>query len=333
MPISVSTTLLLITTVSLVNSFNLSIQSKSNNAHKKSENVLQSPFHIRPGLDELAEKQQDIQLQLNLDIGMNNENSFTIRDMVLEFQKSLPKGEEDYTMLPGANGWCKNISSQRRCMKLLQPGSFIDMKGEQHIDVYRPSWEMIWPQETPSGSLVMGFELPQDYSRNEYSTTFTSGNIYLRFPIWSKLTLAFGQAKRQSLVVEHDRLYQQKKEALDLCNECRFNPIHKMFHLRHAITIDDKLEDTIKALEAAGPDLSSERGGEYNKNMVMKLKDNLYVSKVGLIYRQKGKFDGESNHEKIGTAHLVKLLSSTQEDKSFGAPITTTTSSRRRLCP
>merc|ERR1739846_182812 len=119
-------------------------------------------------------------------------------------------------MQSGANGMFKSIASQRRSMKLIQPGSFISMKGQQKIDMLRPSWELIWPAETPSGSLVMGFSLPQDYSRNEHSTTLTSGNINIQFPIWSKSSLEFSQAERHRLVVEFNRLYESKKEALDL---------------------------------------------------------------------------------------------------------------------
>jgi len=329
MSILVTTILLLVSTASLVNCFNLSfpLPSKSKNA----EISLPSTFHIRPGLDELAEKQKNVQLQLNLDIGMSNENAFTIRDMVLELQKSQEEEEEEEAMLPGANGWCKNISSQRRSMKLRQPGNYINMKGQQHIHLLRPSWELIWPKETPSGSLVMGFELPQDYSRNEHSTTFTSGNICIRFQVWSKSTLAYGQAERYRLVEENDRLHQEKEEALDLFNECRFNPIQKVLYLRHALTIDEKLERVVSALKEAGPDLSSETE-EYNEKIIMKLKNDLYITKVGYIYHQNGKFDGGHHHEKVGTARLLKLLSSIEEKPQFGQSATTN-SSRRQLSP
>lgn len=316
--------LLLVSTSSLVNSFNLSfLDSISSSPHT---------FHIRPGLDELAEKQKYVQLQLNLDIGMNDENTFTIRDMVLELQKSLPRGKEEEAMLPGANGWCKSISSQRRSMELIKSGNFINMKGQQNINMFRPSWELIWPEETPSGSLVMGFELPEDYSRNEHSTTFTSGNICIRFQVWSKSTLAYGQAERHRLVSEHDRLCREKEESLDLFNECQiFNPIQKVLHLRHAVIADDELERVLSALEAAGPDLSSSKEGEeYNENIVMKLKDDLYITKVGHIYHQSGNFDGGHQQEKVGTARLVKFLSSMEEKSHFGVVSPTTSISRRQ---
>jgi len=309
--ISASTILLILTTLSIVRSFDPSCS-----------------FHIRPGLDELAKKQDHVQLQLNLDIGQ--ENTFAIRDMVLELQKFTPKEEDEYTMLPGADGWCKNVSSQRRSMKILQSGSFVNMKGQQSVEMFRPSWELLWPKETLSGSLVMGFELPRDYSRNEYSTTFSNGNICLRFQVWSKSSLASAQVKRERLVHEHAQLYQQRKDELHSFNTCR-NPIQKILLLRRALLASEELERASTTLKAAGPDLSSDRDEEYNDNVIVKLRDDLYVTKVGSIYRQKGKYDGEHRHEIIGTAHVVKELVSKQEEgeNSFVSP----PSSRRRLRP
>ena len=99
-----------------------------------------SGFHIRPDLIDLTEKQQDVTLQINLDVGGAEQQVHTgIQGMILELHKSLPD-EEDHTVLPGADGWSADCSSGHRRLKVLKNGSFVDMRGTQQVEVFKPSW-------------------------------------------------------------------------------------------------------------------------------------------------------------------------------------------------
>jgi len=99
-----------------------------------------SGFTVRPDLIDLTEKQQDVALQINFDIGgAEGEAHTAIRGMVFELHKSSPN-EDDRTVLPGADGWSADCSSGHRRVKVLKNGGFVDMRGSQQVEVLKPSW-------------------------------------------------------------------------------------------------------------------------------------------------------------------------------------------------
>ena len=150
---------------------------------------------------------------------------------------------------------------------------------------------MTWPKEKPSGSLVLGFELPQDYRRNKNGAIFPTGNIFLRFPVWSKDSLEYGKTERERILSEYQKLVAEQEKALHVHNSSR-NPIEKMVSFRNAIIASEKL-DHFKLHQSAGSDLSN----------VMKLHDIVFMEKTGTIHLQQGDFDGKTIHKILGRAH------------------------------
>jgi len=71
-----------------------------------------------------------------------------------------------------------------------------------------PCWEMVWRDGAPAGSLVCGFDISDDYHRND--ATLPKGKTYISFPVWTTEGLAdareqkaksmgYNQAKRDAL--------------------------------------------------------------------------------------------------------------------------------------
>jgi hypothetical protein len=67
-----------------------------------------------------------------------------------------------------------------------------------------------WKEGAPAGSLLCGFELPQEYKRND--ATLPKGRVYISFPIWTRDTLEHMQDQKK-------RILERASEALDLKNE------------------------------------------------------------------------------------------------------------------
>jgi len=150
---------------------------------------------------------------------------------------------------------------------------------------------MIWPEERPSGSLVIGFELPQDYRRNENGAIFPAGNIFLRFPVWSKDSIEDGKAEYERILSERQKIVVEQEQALHVFKNTR-NPIEKIMSLRSAIIADEKLEDF------------PPEGATSNLANVMKLHDGVYMEKTGNIHLQQGDFDGSTVHKILGRADV-----------------------------
>ena len=192
-----------------------------------------------PLLSEFAQAQTGILLNIGLDIPKDltdkSSSRLYIQDLALELQtSSLLK---DNVNLPGASGPNPTCSTGPLGIKVHEEGTFVSMKGAQTVHFEKACWEMLWLKDRPAGSLVCGFELPEDISRND--AVLHAGRVYINFPIFTIETLQTAQAKK----IEYDTSF---KKCTDLQDEemekmhSTNNPLMKAVHFRNAVGANEK---------------------------------------------------------------------------------------------
>lgn len=127
-------------------------------------------FTAYPALQELAKAQKDCQLSIRLEVGKKNFHKQVVEDgprfcldglQVDLRQEPAPKG---HVGLPGCNGPHPQTSSGARAVDIDKLPSFVGMNGLESVDLENAAWEMVWRESAPSGSLVCGFDVPNEVS-------------------------------------------------------------------------------------------------------------------------------------------------------------------------
>lgn len=104
--------------------------------------------------------------------------------------------------MPGFHGPHPATSSGVGGIAILQSGHFIDMTGQVPLQwtttsgtttaVTGGSWELVWRQNAPSGSLICALDLASDAVRNQ--AKLPKGLVYVTFPVWNREKLTEYQA-------------------------------------------------------------------------------------------------------------------------------------------
>ena len=215
---------------------------------------------------------QDLKLVINLDIGDDGSTGdageggrddyyssaattttntrFVIKDMTINLKNVMPKSDDHVIPMPGINGPHPNLSSGRRMLEVLNEGEFVTMDGVQHLQVSKPTWEMIWKKDSMAGCIICGFELSKDYKRNEASATLPKGRIYFSFPIWTQDTLSRAQYEKDIILRRAQDCLTQKDIAMKKLEE-ESNPIRKALYFREACLAVEKYDINIKPISLA----------------------------------------------------------------------------------
>jgi len=132
--------------------------------------------------------------------------------------------------LPGAHGPHPAMSVGAWDLSVHRPGQFISKNGAQSVDVTQASWEVVWKKDAQAGSLIMGFNVAQDYERN--GVHFPQGTVYIHFPVWSKEGLAIAKdIKARAFQRAQDALRERDEEIGKL--QSTSNLLLKAWHYRN----------------------------------------------------------------------------------------------------
>ena len=213
----------LLTTTALANGFFQNMLPKKN-------------LDSRPGLSQIIDKQTDAKLNILLDIGKEDETRLAIQGMVLELHHE-PADDVKRVLLPGSDGPHSQISSGPRRLDVLSEGTYVDIAGTQHVHTLSPCWEMVWSEGKAAGSLICGFELPQEYKRN--AAMLPKGDLFFSIPVWTQAGLLFGQAQKKRVQEKHAQVLAERDEHL-MKRDTTSNPIMKAIHTRNAFASIDK---------------------------------------------------------------------------------------------
>lgn len=256
-----------------------------------------SKNEIRPDLFDVVDQQDNTQLKIQLHVGDESSGYFTVQDMIVQLGGRYDENEDEHMKLPGKSGPNAKYTSGGRRLNIVSKGNYINMKGLQHIDCDMGCWEMCWTKGSPAGMIIVAFNLPQTYSRN--NAILPGGNMWLSFPVWTRKGLKIGQiAKRE--VLDEIEMYDQKwNEELDKY-ELTSNPIMRAIHERNAHIYATKCDDLYDySLDTIPED-----------DQCSKLQEDLLLSKRGLIWKKDGKDDVLLGHAVSSTFHGRASLSS-----------------------
>jgi hypothetical protein len=246
----------------------------------------------RPELPQITDKQTDAKFNIRLDIGMKGETHLAIQGMVLELHHEPTADDVKRVLLPGCDGPQSQISSGPRRLDVLSEGTYVDIAGTQHVHTLSPCWEMVWVKDKPAGSLICGFELPQEYKRN--AAILPEGDLFFSFPVWTQAGLLFGQTEKRRVKEEHAQVLAERDEHL-MKRDTTNNPIMKAVHTRNAFAAMDKL------------DLLPDRGLESipDLHQSIKLQDDLFLMTRGVVWCKSGEFGTNVYHKFLGQAYIT----------------------------
>ena len=154
---------------------------------------------------------------------------------------------------------------------------------------------MVWVKDKPAGSLICGFEIPQEYKRN--AAILPPGDLFLSFSIWTQAGLVKGQAEKRRVQEAHDLVIDQCESHL-WERDTTTNPMMKAFHSFHAWVAAEKLQNDEwhdKGLDSV-PDVLEQ---------IIKLQDDLFLMTTGMVWSKNGEFGTNVDHHFLGRAHII----------------------------
>jgi hypothetical protein len=232
--------------------------------------IFPEPMSIKPGLSQLVDSQTEKRLNINLEIGTKADKArLAVKGLVMDLFTNPT--DYEHVPMPGVNGPHPKLSSGTRKLNLVKEGTFITSTGAEMVQTMKGCWEMVWRKDSPAGSLLCGFEVPKEYTRND--ATLPKGRIYLSFPVWTKDTLAFART-------EKDRILARAKECIDDKNaemakmQATGNFLEKAWHYRNAYAAAEQYSlQPLRNVEMV-PD----------KDEVIALQDDLFLTTKGTVW-------------------------------------------------
>ena len=254
---------------------------------------------IRPDLHDVVDQQDTTQVDIQLHVGDEDSGFLTVKDMIIQLGGPYNENEEDRMKLPGDDGPFSECSSGGRRLNVVSKGSYVNMKGEQHVDCEKGSWEMCWVRGRPAGTVVFGFNLPQAHSRS--NAILPEGDMWLSFPVWTIDGLKYGQSLKKEVLDEIEMYNRKWQEELDKY-EVTDNPIMMMIHERNAHIYATKCDELYDySLETIPEDTDC-----------FQLQEDLLLSKRGLIWKNNGQNDvriGQAVASSVGKGPTLSSFS------------------------
>jgi len=233
---------------------------------------------IRADINDVVNQQVNKQLNIQLHVGDEESGFLTVQDMIIQLGDRYNKDEEERVRLP-----CNDVSSGGHRLNVVSKGTYVNMKGLQHVDCDKGCWEICWTRGSPAGTILFALNLPQTYSRNE--VILPGGNLWLSFPVWTSEGLKYGQKAKQEVLDEiefYDRKWNEELDEYEMTE----NPIMRMIHEWSAHFYATKCDDLYDYSLDTIPD----------DEHCHKLQEDLLLSSRGLIWKRDGNDDVLMGH-------------------------------------
>ena len=246
-------------------------------------------------LEMIDEAPMKHRLSLNLDVGdhMNGGSRLSVSGIELELTNDnvvLGEGGTQHPSMPGD----PKLSSGVRSLISTQPGTFIDMSGTQRVDLggigeTHSCWEMTWSEFAPSGSLMMAFDCPKDYQRND--AVLPKGPLYVSFSVWSKIGLLIARKYQANAAKQAQEILQERKEEFQKLQSA--NIMMKPIHAKNMEKLEDAINQLMPLLSEVPPEDSQ----------VIELCDGkLFLGKRGMVFTKPEKNIGKGAFKRLGFA-------------------------------
>lgn len=187
----------------------------------------------------------------NVVVGYSTPNNMAVASMLSKtgMKAKPPKSKNtihsDTTTtipMPGFNGQHPLLSSGVLPLTLQNCGEYVTLdKGVQSLPLSTtattsaatvPQWEVIWKEQSPTGTIVCGIELQQPIRRNQ-EAMIPAGIMYISFPVWDGAQLIEYQKKKLQYDIT-SKLYSQERD-MEIEKMTKSNNIfNKLMHYRNA---------------------------------------------------------------------------------------------------
>jgi len=225
-------------------------------------------------LGHLVEAQTDQRFSVGLDIGKPGDISrLAINDIVFDLTKRPPSFNDDFVKMPGMHGPKSSLSGGLNTLTTVKDGSFVSMAGSEIVKPLNGCWEIIWRYGAPSGSIVCGFEIDQDYKRND--ATLPKGTVYIAFNTWSSEGLKQAQGIKERTTKRANDALHKKHEELEKMAETN-NSLQKVLHYYSAASAAEAYSRLPNARMKLIP----------TSDEVIRFEGDLYVSTKGQVWTQ-----------------------------------------------
>ena len=248
--------------------------------------IFPQPMSIKNGLVQVTNAQRATLLNIKLDVGTTKDSRMSVVGLVFELVPEL--ATYLHPKMPGADGPNPQLSSGVRTLNLIEEGSFIDMMGKKTVKTLNGCWEIVWRENAAFGSLICGFDVPDEYFRND--ACLPKGRMYISFPVWTKVGLKDAQESKERVFSRTKDLIGEKESELDKM-QMTSNPFMKAFHYRNALAAAEKyyLYD-LKAAQMVPSDTA-----------IIPLQDDLLLSTKGMVF-SKERIYFHATHDLLGMA-------------------------------
>ena len=206
-------------------------------------------------------------LDIRLDIGKADSDKatqkrMTIQNLVLGLEKTEGGSIAGKTPTSGGIG----------NLQVLKSGHLIDLTGTVKID-FSPnaSWELVWRQDSPMGSLNCGLDLKNDAVRN--AAVLQKGHIDLCFNVWNTDTLRDYQ-ERKAYVSEKATEHLQDRDDELAKYQAASNLFAKAMHYRNAVAAVEKYSLQPMRSMSQVPDADG----------VIQIDDDLFLTRKGTVW-------------------------------------------------
>jgi hypothetical protein len=236
--------------------------------------IFDSPLIPLNGLPQLVEAQYDRRISVTLDIGKKTETSrLPINGIIFDLTKTTPSSENEFVKMPGVHGPLPKLSGGIHGLNLVQDGSFVSMDGNTIVHAQKGCWEIVWKDGSPTGTLLVGFEIDREYKRNEIA--LPKGKIYLSFSIWTSEGLKEAQNNKERCLTRADVILKEKDEELTKMTETG-NVFEKALHYYNAVSAVEKYYmEPVKKMNMVP-----------NEDEVVPFDGNSFVSTKGTVWTQ-----------------------------------------------
>jgi hypothetical protein len=244
--------------------------------------------NVKVGLKAIADAQPTQQIAINLDIGPEGaESRLAIMGMTVDLHND--QADYEHVAMPGKNGPHPNLSSGIRKLNVVKEGEFISLTGAKMVKAIKGCWELVWKKDVPAGALLCGFEIPEEYRRND--ATLPPGRIYLSFPVWTHETLAYAREQKKRILERAAEALMEKDEELQKY-QANPNLFMKALHYRNAYLAAERYWlQPVRAMKQV-PD----------ENEVLELQKDLLCTTKGLVW---SKSLPRGTQVLLGTANIV----------------------------
>lgn len=259
---------------------------------------------VHPSLTEFSEAYDGIGFNLGLDIPhditsrLDTQSRLSIHGISVQLQ-NLPAESSSIVMLPGCNGPNPRLSTGPLSTCVQSHGKFISMNGMQQVQLDSGCWEMVWLENKPAGSVVLGFDIAHDATRN--GAKLPSGHIFLSFPVFTQETLDIAKAKKlrhETSFLKYSTLQDEELGKMRMTK----NLFQKAIHFRNAVSANEK---------ASLMRTNAYQNVPTDDDDIISIGDDLKLCTNGIVYHS-GPSDKETNdkgnYTQIGYASLKKMM-------------------------